>query len=116
MTTTGLLIDVKNGEVSIKKAESYKDYYKLVGCSTFDIAMRKIGGEVFALVVDDEGLLKKNPQVSAIFKSGELGLVGNIFVLKAEGEDLVGLTNHEMQVVLDNVDMFKGKPLLWLEV
>lgn len=112
---TGLLINVNEGVVSIEKIERFEDYYKLVGCETFDITTRFIGGEKFALIVDDVGLWKEDPLVSAIYEDGTFGLVGNILILKQKGPDLVSLKPDQIQRILDNTTMVRGKPLLFLE-
>lgn len=37
----GLLIDVKNNNVSVKMANSLKDYYRLIDCDVIDIVKSK---------------------------------------------------------------------------
>lgn len=54
----GLLIDVKNNNVSVKMANSLKDYYRLIDCDVIDIVKRCIGGKYYNIICDDEGLLK----------------------------------------------------------
>ena len=39
----GLLIDVKNNNVSVKMANSLKDYYRLIDCDVIDIVKRQDG-------------------------------------------------------------------------
>ena len=53
--------------------KSLDDMYREIGCNTIDIATRKVGGRWFDFIVDDEGLLKSDPRVSAIYVNEEDG-------------------------------------------
>lgn len=48
---------------TLEDVASYKDYYKLIGCRTFDVVMVEYMGHRLSVFVDDEGL----------FQSGNLG-------------------------------------------
>lgn len=91
----GLLIDVKNNNVSVKMANSLKDYYRLIDCDVIDIVKRCIGGKYYNIICDDEGPLKENIIVSAIDTERKPMLVGNLIVAgdtDDEGE-LLSLSN-----------------------
>ena len=80
--------------------EDYKEFYKLIDCSTLDIVRRKIGDKMFFIAVDDEGLLKEKPVPSAFEESLGVGLVGNLIVTGIEetedGDDRRSLTTAEL--------------------
>lgn len=81
---------VLNTEKGMKEAEiedSLKTYYELIDCDTIDITARKVGDRWYRIVVDDEGLLKMNPVVSAYTEDMEPVLVGNLVFCGAEDED-----------------------------
>lgn len=67
--------------------KDYTGYYDLLKCDTFDIAHVRVGGEMFDVYVDDEGLLKSDcvPSMVRIAKKPngrevptEVMLVGNL--------------------------------------
>lgn len=66
------------GTVTEVICNSLDDIYTALGCETFDIANRDVCGKRFDIYVDDEGLLKENPIVSALSKDLKPMLVGNL--------------------------------------
>lgn len=100
-----LLIDVINNDVRLVEANDLDDFYKLLNCRCIDIIHRKIGDIECSLIIDDEGLLKADPIVSAIDISGTPCLVGNILVASGRTVDgeLTELTDEELQEVMLNV-------------
>ena len=100
-----LLIDVINNKVEMVEADGLDDFYRLLNCRCIDIIHRKIGDTECTLIIDDEGLLKADPIISAIDVSGLPCLVGNIFIASdrtVDGE-LTELTNEEVQDIMFNV-------------
>lgn len=95
-----LHIDVINNNIQMVEANGLDDFYRLLNCRCIDVIYRKIGDTECTLIVDDEGLLKDNPIVSAIDVSGTPCLVGNILI--ASGED-TPLTDEEVQNIMFNV-------------
>ena len=61
-----LFLDMENDEVRIVTVNGLQDYYRLIGCDCIEIANREIRGKRFDIICDDEGLLKAEPQVSAV--------------------------------------------------
>ena len=57
---------------------NYKEYYKLLECDIFDVAMTSINGNNISIFVDDEGLLKSGNTIVGI---NELSLAGNLLIL-----------------------------------
>lgn len=87
---TGLLIDVHNGKSCTATVDdNLHAYYELIQTDLIDIQTRAIGyhkKKPYAIVCDDEGLLKSEPKISAIDSVGKVMFVGNLFVVK-NGED-----------------------------
>lgn len=75
-----ILLDVKNDVVEIVEADGLQDYYKHIGTDVIDIVTRRIGGEPFEIICDDEGLFKEYPKISAIDDMGQPMLVGNLLI------------------------------------
>lgn len=68
-----VILDPENG-VRFEVVKSLEDMYREIGCNTIDIATRKVGGKWFDFIIDDEGLLKPDPRVSAIYINEEDGV------------------------------------------
>lgn len=110
---TGVLLDVQNRTILVYTVNSgtLEEYYRILDCTTFDIASRRIGENIYDIYCNDEGLLKCNPIVSAV-SSGDRKpmLVGNLFVTKTNDEgETISLTGEEIREVLDNVINLRDK-------
>ena len=93
-----LFLDMENDDVTVVEVNGLQDYYRLIGCDLIDIANREIRGERFDIICDDEGLLKAEPQVSAVNGRGEAMLVGNLIICgeaDAEGKE-TSLTEEDI--------------------
>jgi hypothetical protein len=103
----GVLVDVyANKAKEIEIEDSLDELYRVCRCSCIDIPNYYIGGRKFSCVVDDEGLLKKEPIISAInLIDHQVMLVGNIFIVNTNymSGDLVSLTDEEIKFILKNV-------------
>ncbi len=103
----GVLVDVYANEAKeIEIEDSLDELYRVCRCSCIDIPNYYIGGRKFSCVVDDEGLLKKEPIISAInLIDHQVMLVGNIFIVNTNymSGDLVSLTDEEIKFILKNV-------------
>ena len=78
---------ILNPEEGVKfgVVKSLEDMYREIGCNTIDIATRKVRDKWFDFIVDDEGLLKANPQISAVYRNEQEGtcepaLVGTLII------------------------------------
>jgi len=81
MTTTTIV-----KEVDIK---TYKDYYPLLGCNTFDVVMVQWEGKDISIFLDDEGLMK--PNHGRLVQGYHEPLFGNLVIcggVDVEGETL----------------------------
>ena len=77
-----LILDPKQG-VRFGNCKKLNDFYREIGCDCIDIARRSVGGKMFDIFVDDEGLLKADAGecISAIaVEDGEVApqLVGTL--------------------------------------
>ena len=82
-----LFLDSINKTTSVVNPDSLQDYYDLIGCGCIDIVTRKIGRKVYDIIVDDEGLLKNDPLISAIDDLGRVMLVGSLIVCGVADEE-----------------------------
>lgn len=102
-----VLLDVYNEKVEIKDIEpELEEYYRLLDCTLVDIVTRKIGGKLFYIVCDEEGLYSHgdDPRISALNGDYEPMLVGNLLVLgySDDGEER-GLEDEEVVHVMDHI-------------
>lgn len=89
-----VLLNVENNEVKVIELEDKLEaYYENLNCNTIDIVERKIGGKLFDIVCDDEGLLKDDAKISAISDMGEAMLVGNLIFVHNDG-DIIHILSH----------------------
>ncbi len=114
MKVLGLLIDVsgKYGRICEKEIaddEVLENFYDALDCSTIDITQRSIGGRVFDIVCDDEGLLKDNAKPTAIRQDGKIMLVGNLFICNHYKENLASLSKEDCKFIFDNVGVVSYK-------
>lgn len=122
----GYLIDAKKCEhdvIDINDDNFLKEAYRLIGCRCIDITVRTIEGKPFNIVLDDEGLLKPEPILSAV--DGEFNgmFVGNLIVFEVEDEtlDLQSLSEDDVDLIKRNVRWiydfarFEMSPLLVME-
>lgn len=118
----GYLVDTEkktSGKVEI--VPNLETYYSLLNCDLIDIVTRKIGGRYYDIIVDDEGLFKSEPKISAQVEDGSF-LVGNLLVLGTpdaddeEGKE-TGLTEFDIRRIANNVRFAVTKegisPILW---
>ena len=115
MKVLGILIDVSGErgrvcELEIEEGDdSLEPFYKALNCSTIDITQRSIGGRVFDIVCDDEGLLVENPRPSAVRQDGKIMLVGNLFICNHYKEHLASLSKEDCKFILQNVGVVSYK-------
>lgn len=83
-------------------ATNLNEYYDALECEILDIARRKVGGKYFDVFVDDMGLFKENPVVTAISPEGEPMLVGNLIFANHNGEgNTVSLTLTDIVMIMN---------------
>lgn len=106
---TGVLINTWASEASKATLEDNLDaYYKALDCTCIDITYRTIGGKMFCIICDDEGLLKPLQIISAVCKDNVTpALVGNLFIVSADTDDdgnFLSLPDDDINLVLRNCD------------
>lgn len=104
-TITGYFVDPENCIAEPRTIEhSLEGFYALLRCDLVDMPERRIGGDPFTIICDDEGLLKENPVVSAYDPMGNPALVGPIFVVKFDGEeDVRSLTEEDVAYLAKHI-------------
>ena len=107
-----VLLNVFEEKVEIVDIEpTLEEYYRLLQCDLIDIVPRKIGGEWFDVMCDDEGTFKEPQKISAINDMGEPMFVGNLMFFKNDGQgNLLGLDDEEIQHIQKHIQhMFTKK-------
>jgi hypothetical protein len=109
MKITGILITPSQEGTKPRiydlEVSSYRDYYPLLECDTFDIQTRKFGDKWLDIYCDDEGRLKgeNNPSILTYNSTGHLveEIVGNVFIVghNEEGET-ISLNEEEINEVM----------------
>ena len=117
MKIKGILITPNQKETKprVYEAEinSYKDYYPLLECDTFDIQSRRFKDKWLDIYCDDEGLFKEinRPSILTFNKNGQLveQIVGNVFIVSHDDEgNTISLTDEEVEAVLSAVKVMAG--------
>lgn len=114
-----ILIDVKkNNTAEIVDIDfDLETYYNLIGCDIIDIVSRVIGGNDVCIIIDDEGLLKHDPIVSAVSYNRLISgndlipeLVGNLIITGPVDDDgnLTGLSNQVADFIMNRYIMVVG--------
>ena len=98
---TGYLVDVLDdlsGPITI--SNTLDALYNVLNCDLIDITYLTLGEKEFCAIVDDEGLLKAFPKISAVSETGAPMLVGNILLVSADGgEDFESLTPDDISLI-----------------
>ena len=89
------------------EVNSYKDYYPLLECDTFDIQSRNFNGKYLDIYCDDEGLFKEDNQIAIVTMSEDKiveQIVGNVFITSHNSKgDTISLTEDEIKLVLSTI-------------
>lgn len=92
--------------VEAKEIESNLDtYYSEIGCDCIEIPDRCIGGKLFNIICDEEGLLKDHPIPSAVGNGYQEAICGNLIVCGLADDDgeLTSITDEDVQLIRDNI-------------
>lgn len=99
-----LVLDVKEDEFRVADCNELDDFYRELDASPLDVAVRKVGYKAYDIYVDDEGLFRENPVLSAVSCSGEPMFVGNlIFANNDKHGNTVSLTDADIANIMSNV-------------
>ena len=98
---TGFLVDVIDelaGSITIDN--TLEALYNILHCDLIDITYLTLGQKEFCVIVDDEGLLKSSPKISAVSASGTPMLVGNLMIVSADGgENFASLAPDDIPLI-----------------
>lgn len=102
------LVDVnegRHGVVEISEHDQLKQFYRLIGCECIDIAVRRIGGKPFNIIVDDEGLLVSCPIISAVDGRMKGMLAGNLVIMGMDSDwgELTGISDDDADLIAHNL-------------
>lgn len=93
-----ILIDTtgKTEVIINDKGDSLQFAYDAIGCEYVELA--RIGNS-FALLVDEEGLFKPDPQYNALASHlANTRIVGKAVLVRIEGEEIKGLTDKQIEL------------------
>jgi len=120
-----LLLNPHKG-FELVEANGLNDYYKYLECDCIDITTAMVNGNVVNIIVDDEGLMKENPVLSAFYvdeneTEWEGALAGNLlFCGEADEEgELTDISKKTAMYLLTRVrsrvtyDEENGHELIW---
>ena len=91
--------------------EELDDYYKHLECDCMDVANRLIGDKRFDIWVDDAGLLKEDPIISAVTSRSIEGhiyyepmLAGNLIIANHDSAgNTTSLSREDVEMILDHI-------------
>lgn len=103
-----LLLDVENCEVAVIELDERPEldfFYEKLNCDVIDIVERRIKGEYFQIVCDDEGALKTFPIISAVDGNMEPALCGNLMFFNSvdDNGELVGLKDEDIELIKSSI-------------
>ena len=100
-----ILIDVKNMATEVVEINDDIDtFHELIGCRCIDITTRKVAGEYYDIMCDDEGLLIDDAIPSAITPDGYVQLVGNLMLFKNDDSgNLMSLSDKDIKRIRDKI-------------
>lgn len=103
----GVLVKVDGTNEIVEIEDTLDNLYKVCNCSCIDIVVRKIKGKPFDIVLDDEGLLKTDFQISAVREDYRETLVGNLLIVKNDGKgNLKSLNQEEIDLVRGSINEY----------
>ncbi len=81
------ILDAKTREFNVGEIRNdLQTFYEVIDCDTIDIAVRDVYDQTFDIIVDDEGLLKEDPIVTAIDTNFQPMLVGTLIFCHHDSE------------------------------
>lgn len=111
----GLLIDEKTGKISVTDVDDdFRALQQVIDADFFDIARRKIGDKTYAIVCDDEGLLKDRRITALNLGYSEDILVGSLFICNELGPELASLLDVDINKITQSIryNAFDSSPIL----
>lgn len=96
-----MLFKTNSKDITLVDVKSWRDICPLLDARLFDVTRVSLGGRLFTIYVDDEGLLKDNP-IPMAFDSGDLRpmLAGNLLIMQSDDAgDNRDLTTDEVEII-----------------
>ena len=104
---TGFLVDVLDdltGPITI--SNTLESLCRILNCDLIDVTYLTLGKKEFCVIVDDEGLLKSSPKISAVSKDGKPMLVGNLLIVSADGgDDFASLSPDDIPLIEQHIHL-----------
>lgn len=97
-----------------------QEWYRLIKCTSIDIAYKQIGGRYYDIILDDEGLFTERAKVTALDPEQNPALVGNLVICNYDGEGgEAGLTEEDIEHIKKHIVVLTEKtedeaPAQWL--
>ena len=110
---TVLIIDPVMGERVREINNDIEAFHNTIDCRCIDIVERKVGDRCFDFIVDDEGLFRHNPMISALSQTGEPMLVGTLIITNSNEEgETTSLTEEDIEYLQKYVYHYKKGSIL----
>ena len=112
MVNTNITLEDDELEFDDISTELYPVLDELLKCDAIDIVRRKIWGKTYCFIVDDEGLLKKDPILSGWCLDTPGGnLYGNLIITGVEDDEgnLTSLSNADVNKIFGSAVDFVFK-------
>lgn len=101
-----LLINPESPEAKVVDITNWKQILTHLECKSFTVCTRQIGSDpdrIYDIYIDNMGLFKDQPKVSAVGISDRSTLVGTILIsLTDEHGDMKSLTQEDIDYILSN--------------
>lgn len=111
-----LFYDVEKCELEEREVKPYdfEGYCDMIGCDDLDVVSRRFGGKRYAVVIDDAGLMKPQPKLSATSSNMLFSLSGNliIFGYQKNNLDFKGLKKTDVRHIREYLKEFNGRKIL----
>ena len=99
--------------------DELSEFYKIIGCDCIDIVSRDVGDRTYKVIVDDEALLKENPQISFYdMEDQDYVLFGNLIFCGNDVEDgnLTSITQEDAEYLSKHITLcvrnrYTGDPI-----
>lgn len=105
-----LVLDTKKQEIRLTECKCLNDFYRELDAQPFDIVTRPIDGKLFDIFVDDCGLYRENPVVSAIDSEGNPMLVGNLVIANHDKKgNTTSLSDDDIKKIRKSIYWAKKK-------
>lgn len=110
---TVLIIDPIMGERVREINNDIEAFHNVIDCRCIDIVERKVGDRYFDFIVDDEGLFRHNPMISALSRTGGPMLVGTLIITNSNEEgETTSLTEEDIEYLQQYVYHYQKGSIL----